>query len=84
MISGRKQNVIINCNPQGATVEIIGAGMTGITPAGFNLKRNTDYQLTFKKDGYLQTMAYVSSDIEPLALVLDIFVFFPALIEISR
>ena len=80
LINGRKQNVIINSNPQGAAVEIIGAGMTGVTPARFNLKRNTDYQLIFKKDGYQQTMAYVSSDIEPLSLVLDLFIFFPALI----
>lgn len=80
LINGRKQNVIINSNPQGAAVEIIGAGMTGITPARFNLKRNTDYQLVFKKDGYQQTMAYVSSDIEPLSIVLDLFIFFPALI----
>jgi len=28
LINGRKQNVIINSNPQGAAVEIIGAGMT--------------------------------------------------------
>ena len=80
LINGRKQNIIINSNPQGAAVEIIGAGMTGITPARFNLKRNTDYQLIFKKDGYQQTMAYVNSDIEPLSLILDLFIFFPALI----
>ena len=54
--------------------------MTGVTPARFKLKRGQDYQFLFKKEGYKQTMAYVNSDLEPLSFILDLFIFFPALI----
>ena len=80
LINGRKQTIIVNSNPQGAAVEVIGGGVRGVTPASFNLKRNESYQLVFRKDGYRETMSYVVSDIDPLPLILDIFIFWPSLV----
>jgi hypothetical protein len=51
IVHGSSQNINLNTNPQGATVNISN-GMTFTTPSQVKLERNKDYILTFSKDGY--------------------------------
>ena len=71
LINGQKQSITIDTNPTGADVNILGAGMQGITPMSVRLKRNRDYQIIAKK-GEKTGRAYVNSEIEPLSVILDV------------
>jgi len=51
IVHGSSQNINLNTNPQGATVNISN-GSTFTTPSQVKLERNKDYILTFSKEGY--------------------------------
>jgi len=80
LINGQTQKVTINTSPQGAEFQIVGAGYQGVTPYVATLKRNQDYQVLFTMEGYEPAQAFITSEMEPLSLVLDVVVFWPALI----
>ncbi|XWN38386.1 MAG: PEGA domain-containing protein [Balneola sp.] len=51
IFKGSSADVRVNSNPAGANIFINGIDR-GVTPQTLSLKRNSDYVLTFKKDGY--------------------------------
>ncbi len=51
IFKGQSAEVRVNSTPDGASVEVNGAGM-GTTPVTLSLSRNKDHVLIFKKDGY--------------------------------
>jgi hypothetical protein len=51
IFKGSSADVRVNSNPSGANIFINGIDR-GVTPQTLSLKRNSDYVLTFKKEGY--------------------------------
>lgn len=72
LINGRRQKVVINTDPPGATITIASAGIVQTTPCVVKLKRHDDYTIMAQKPGYENASAMITSDLEPLSIVLDI------------
>jgi uncharacterized protein YceK len=53
IITGSHQKVQVSSEPSGATVRVDDKDEY-VTPARIRLRRNTDHQLVFTKDGYVQ------------------------------
>jgi len=51
IFKGSSADIRVNSNPAGANIFINGIDR-GVTPQTLSLKRNSDYLLTFKKEGY--------------------------------
>ena len=79
LLNGRKQQITIETIPPGARIRIPEADVQTVAPASVALPRSKDYVLIADKAGYEPTRAYVSSDPDPLPLVLDLVIFFPSL-----
>ena len=76
IITGTHQTITVNSNPPDAKVDI--GGMQGVTPATFELKRNTIYTITISKEGY-QTQKIVTN--KPINLwIIGNIIFWPAVI----
>ena len=51
IVKGRTQSVLFNSTPSGARIWVNGEDR-GATPANLELKKNKDYKVVIKKDGY--------------------------------
>ena len=80
LINGREQKVLIDSAPQGARIVIPSAGIEAVTPASVSLPRNEDHAVFVKMKGFSPAKAYITSKLEPVSLILDIVIFFPALV----
>ena len=72
LINGRKQKITINSDPADAKISIPSAGLQATTPAMLQLARKDDHMVIIEKEGYEKKTVILTSEIEPLALILDI------------
>ena len=74
LIHGTKQEVTIETEPTGASITIPGSHVRGLTsPAVVRLARGRGHLVIVRKLGYQTKGVYIYSEVEPLALVLDVF-----------
>ncbi len=74
LFNGRRQRVVITSSPSGATVTIPSAGgAVASTPHVLRLARNQDHLIIVEKEGFETKSVYVSSETEPVSIILDIF-----------
>lgn len=71
IFKGGLQNISFNSDPKGATVLVNGIDR-GKTPLQLQLKPNTTYNFTFKKEGCEDKNYVLNNHIEALWIILDI------------
>ena len=69
IVSGSKQEVLIDSNPTGAEIQIDGVAMNMSTPVSLELKRGKTHQVILSKPGYLSETRVLKKGINKWAWV---------------